>query len=84
MATLSVTVDDAFVDQLVPALKADLAALGVDTTGLTNAQLGRRWIRQRMLLTYETFKASETQDSQAGQMATARNEAKAAAGTAIT
>jgi hypothetical protein len=81
MATLSVTVDDTLVPKLVPILRAELVTLGVDPTGMTDAQIGRAWIRTKLRLAYEDAKAQQASEQEAATaIQTARQTARTEAG----
>lgn len=76
MAQITITVPDALVPLLIPYMKIALENAGVDTTGLTNVQIGRRFIVGTMRRVYEDVKAQEAEEQARQDIENARNAAR--------
>ena len=87
MASLTVTVPNTLVAELVTIATAKLTSLGVDTKSMTSTQIGQRYIAELLkveLIKYRHDIADQTaQDAYAAALATAIAQANTTKSTAV-
>ena len=69
MASLSITVPDGLVPAFVQMAEAFLPGLGVDLTGMTNAQKARRYAVEILKIQYRAFVTNQAQSNAQAQAA---------------
>lgn len=77
MATLTITIDDALVAPLLGALAWKYPQ--VDLTGLTDAQMGRRYMRAMLVETWVEYRVAQAITEANAAFAAAQDEARAQA-----